>query len=74
MACQDHQAEKTAVKRLSQGHNEMARVGVEPKSSLSQSRRSNHSITLPTIASSINSVQFRIKFRLLYRRKTQPRK
>ena len=30
-ACQDHQAGKSAVKCLSQGHNGMTRVGFEPR-------------------------------------------
>ena len=30
-ACQDHQAEESAVKCLSQKHNRMARVGFDPQ-------------------------------------------
>ena len=48
-ACQDHQAEESAVKCLSQAHSRMARVGFEPRPSRSQSQRSNHSTTLLTI-------------------------
>ena len=44
----DCQAGESAVKCLSQGHNRMAQVGFKPKTCRSQSRRSNHSTTLPT--------------------------
>ena len=45
-ACQDRQAGESAIKCLFQRHNRMARVGFEPKLFRSQSRSSNHSITL----------------------------
>ena len=45
-ACQDRQAGESAIKCLFQRHNRMARVGFEPKLFRSQSRSSDHSITL----------------------------
>ena len=48
---QDRQAEESAVKCLSQGHNRMARVGFEPRPCQSRSQRFNHSTTLPTTLS-----------------------
>ena len=47
-ACQ-HQAGESTVKCLSQAHDRMARVGFKPGPCRSNSRHSNHSITLPTI-------------------------
>ena len=47
IACQDHQAEKSAATRLYQGRKKTAQVGFEPRLCRSQSRQSNPSATLP---------------------------
>ena len=48
-ACQDHQAEESAVKCHFQVFSRMARVGFKPRPCRLQLWRSNHSTTLPTL-------------------------
>ena len=48
-ACPDQKAGESDVKRLSQGHNRMARVNFKPRPCRSQLCRFNHSTTLPRV-------------------------
>ena len=46
-ACQDYQAGESAVKCLSQGHNRMAQVDIEPRHVDYNHSPHNHHLTMP---------------------------
>ena len=65
-ACPDQQAGESDIKRLSQGHNRMARVNFKPRPCRSRLCRFNHSTTLPRVVRLfniciINSVEQKFK-------------
>ena len=76
-----HSLRNPAVRYLSQEHNRLVRVSFEPKPCRSQSRRSNHSTTLPTIMNLVfqwnrvrvsrRSLRTRLQYNHAYHRSSQ---